>query len=315
MLKKMLVCCLLLALCLTGCGEAASVQSSSAVAAPETSSPVSAPPQATERPVPEDPEEARLLEALEQAAGSEAMWRLCLDMDRDGAKELLGVCFDEAAGQYKTWYCSSDGSVCAPVYQDELGLDVFSLEPLEQPGETHVAVNSHVGMGSTSRFTVLTLRQGEIVCLVREQPGNVQMDEAGDVLLRVEDYDAQYDAAVGGMIGHTVKTTYLLFAEDTYKEYRADELTREEFLALENAPELEAAIVEDLRFEEYEQLEYRYFWRGNGILQVQCDLVQPGGFFNYGYYTVRCQAGAVETSPGQREPGRMAAALSTLEAA
>ncbi len=98
-------------------------------------------------------------------------------------------------------------------------------------------------------------------------------------------------------------------------DYLGTELTREEFLALAGAPELEAATGEDLRFEEYERLEYQYFLRGNGILQVQCDLAKPGGFIDYGYYTVRCQDGAVATSPGRREPGRMAAALSTLEAA
>lgn len=313
-LLPVLVC--ILALLAAGCATVPAASLSGPGDGPTLSPaplPTASPAPERPRPAPDDPDEARLLAAAEAAAGNELSDHVCLDLDRNGAKELLGVCYSPVSQCNEVWYCSGDGTTCTMVHRDKLGLESCFLEELALEDESHVAVNSHVGMGTTSFFSILALRDGEIVCLVDEQPGNVRMTEEGDVTLSVEAYDGMYDAATDAMLGHTVKSTYLFFDGESYREYGATELTEEQFLAYKNAGELKAEIAHDLRFEDYDRLEYHYFLRSNGILQIQCDLCDAYGGVQYGYYTVRCLNGEVETSPGERESGRMAPSLSTLE--
>lgn len=312
-MRRSLALCCSFALLLAGCaaGPAVSSPAQSVPAVSPAPAPTASP---LPRPTPDDPEEARLLAMAEEAAGGEMRSHVCLDMDGDGTKELLGVCYSSASGCNEVWYCDGDAEACGVVHRHEPSLDVCSLEVLDAGAERHVAVNSHVGMGTTAFFSILALRDGGIVCLVDSQPGNVRATDAGDIVLYVESYDGEYDAVADFMLLHTVKDTYIFFDGDTYREYGATELSEEEFLQFENAGDLKAAIEHDLRFEDYDRLEYRYFLRPNGILQVQCDLHDVAGNISYGYYTVRWQDGAVEASPlGDREPGQMAASLSTLD--
>lgn len=267
------------------------------------------------RPTPDDPDEARMLAMAEEAAGAEMPDSVCLDLDGDGTKEFLGVCHNSASQCNEVWYCGGDGTACAAVHRDTMGLDACSLEALKAGNGFHVAVNSHVGLGTTSLFSILALQAGQIVCLVDNQPGNVWMTEEGDITLSVEAYDGAYDAAGDFLLLHTVKDTYIFYDGETYKEYGAAELSEEEFSRLKNADELKARIEHSLRFEEYDRLEYRYFLRSNGILQVQCDLYDTAGNIQYGYFTARWLGDEVDPELiGRWEPGQMAASLSTLDA-
>ena len=299
----------LLAGCTAGHAVSSSVQSTSAAspAPAPTASPLP-------RPTPDDPDEARLLAAVEEASGREMLNHLCADLDGDGTKELFGVCCASDSQNNEVWYCSGYAAECSVVYRAEPELDVCTLEMLIAGGENHVAVNRHVGMGTIAFFSILALRDGEVVCPTDNQPGNVRVTDEGDIVLYVESYDGAYEAAADLMLLHTVKDTYLFFDGETYKEYGGTELTEEEFSRFKNADDLKAAIEHDLRFDDYDRLEYRYFLRSNGILQVQCDLHDAAGNISFGYYTVRWKGDELEFSPlGDREPGQMAANLSALD--
>ena len=312
-MKRLLALTCSFALLLAGCaaGHAVSSSAQSAPAVSPAPAPTSSP---LPRPTPDDPDEARLLAAVEEASGREMLNYLCADLDGDGTKELFGVCCASDSQSNEVWYCSGDAAECSVVCRAEPELDVCTLEVLNADGENHVAVNRHVGMGTTAFFSILALRDGEVVCLADNQPGNVRMTDAGDIVLYVESYDGAYQAADDLMLLHTVKGTYIFFYGETYKEYGATELTEEEFSRFKNADDLKAAIEHDLRFDDYDRLEYRYFLRSNGILQVQCDLHDDAGNISFGYYTVRWKGDELEFSPlGDREPGQMAASLSTLD--
>lgn len=296
-----------------GCaaGPAVSFSARSAPVASLAPAPTSSP---LPRPTPDDPDEARLLAAVEEASGREMLNHICSDLDGDDTKELFGVCYASDSQSNEVWYSRGDAAECSVVYRAEPGLDVCTLEVLNAGGENHVALNRHVGMGTTAFFSILALWDGEVVCLVDDQPGNVRVTDAGDIVLSVESYDGAYQAADDLMLLHTVKGTCIFFDGETYKEYGATELTEEEFSQFKNAGDLKAAIEHDLRFEDYDRLEYRYFLRPNGILQVQCDLHDEAGNISFGYYTVRWKGDELEFSPlGDREPGQMAASLSTLD--
>lgn len=304
--------CFLLALAGCAAAPASSVPADSAVSLPEAAS--SAPSAEAPHPTPEDPEAARLLDLLEESAGREMANHLYLDMDRDGTAELLGISLNTDTHLYEVWYCSSDGQTCALAEQDAEEMEVCSLEPLTLGSETHVAVNRHLGT-STARFSVLALQDGEMRCLVSWQPGMLTMTEAGDLRVTTYAHDACYDPAVEGLIGLGEKQSYLFYQDGAYGEYGATELSREEFSALQNAPELMASIEHELRFEDAERMDFRYFLRANGILQIQCALYDAYGGVEYGFFTARCQDGTADpTLIGRFVNGQLESSLTTLEA-
>lgn len=306
--QVVLVPCMLFAL--AGCA-AAPVSSLPAPSSSETVSP--SPSAEASRPMPEDPDEARLLGLLQEAAGREMMRHLYLDMDQDGEAELLGVCLNTDAHLYEVWYCSSDGQTCTLAEQDKESMESCFLDPLVLDGETHVAVNR--GLGTDTRFfSVLALQEGKMRCLVSWQPGAASMTEESDLLLTTLAHDAFYDPAVGGLIGLGEKQSYLFYQNGAYGEYGATELTQEEFNALQGASELMSAIEHELRFEDVERMDCRYFLRANGIFQVQCDLYRADGGVEYGYFTARCQDGTVDPALiGSFTNGQLESPLTTLE--
>ena len=140
------------------------------------------------------------------------------------------------------------------------------------------------------------------------------MTEEGDLLLTTLAHDAFYDPAVGALIGLGEKQSYLFYQNGAYGEYGATELTQEEFNALQGVSELMSAIEHELRFEDVERMDCRYFLRANGILQVQCDLHAAEGGVEYGFFTARCQDGAVApSSMGSFVGGQLESPLTSLE--
>lgn len=67
-----------------------------------------------------------LLSIMEAAAGRQFETYTYVDMNHDGAAELIGTyCGDRE--RYTTWYCSSDGSICKLVHQMMIGWTAVSL--------------------------------------------------------------------------------------------------------------------------------------------------------------------------------------------
>lgn len=234
------------------------------------------------------------------------------DMDHDGTNELIGV-YSNEMGLYQTWYCSGDGKTCVLVHQNNDGMDACEIELLNIGNETHVVLNAYRMMGTGKNYSIIALRNKEIICLISNKYGHVSMSDGGDITLDVEAYDGMYDPSIGGLILHTWKDTYLFFDGDTYKEYGALEISEQEFLEYQNSQEIKNEIESELRQSNTVSLEFTYFKRKNGIMHIQCNVYGDSGEIQYGYYTVRYEGNKLNTNLGEYTSGQMAASFSDLE--
>lgn len=256
--------------------------------------------------------EAELLAITESIAKHSMENYVYTDMDHDGANELIGVyCGD--MGLYQTWYCSSDGKTCALIHQNDDGMGACEIELLNIGDATHVVLNAYRVMGTGKNYSIIAMRNQEIVCLISNRYGYVSMTDGGDITLNVEAYDGMYDPSIGAMILHTWKNTYLFFDGNTYKEYGATEISEQEFLDYQNSQELKDQIEGELRQSNTTSLEFSYFKRKNGIMHIQCNVYSDSGEIQYGYYTIRYNGNQLNKDLGEYNPGQMAYSFSDLK--
>lgn len=256
--------------------------------------------------------EAELLAITESIAKHSMENYVYTDMDHDGANELIGVyCGD--MGLYQTWYCSSDGKTCALIHQNDDGMDACEIELLNIGDATHVVLNAYRVMGTGKNYSIIAMRNQEIVCLISNRYGYVSMTDGGDITLNVEAYDGMYDPSIGAMILHTWKNTYLFFDGNTYKEYGATEISEQEFLDYQNSQELKDQIEGELRQSNTTSLEFSYFKRKNGIMHIQCNVYSDSGEIQYGYYTIRYNGNQLNKDLGEYNLGQMAYSFSDLK--
>lgn len=256
--------------------------------------------------------EAELLAITESIAKHSMENYVYTDMDHDGANELIGVyCGD--MGLYQTWYCSSDGKTCALIHQNDDGMDACEIELLNIGDATHVVLNAYRVMGTGKNYSIIAMRNQEIVCLISNRYGYVSMTDGGDITLNVEAYDGMYDPSIGAMILHTWKNTYLFFDGNTYTEYGATEISEQEFLDYQNSQELKDQIEGELRQSNTTSLEFSYFKRKNGIMHIQCNVYSDSGEIQYGYYTIRYNGNQLNKDLGEYNLGQMASSFSGLK--
>lgn len=256
--------------------------------------------------------EAELLAITESIAKHSMENYVYTDMDHDGANELIGVyCGD--MGLYQTWYCSSDGKTCALIHQNDDGMDACEIELLNIGDATHVVLNAYRVMGTGKNYSIIAMRNQEIVCLISNRYGYVSMTDGGDITLNVEAYDGMYDPSIGAMILHTWKNTYLFFDGNTYTEYGATEISEQEFLDYQNSQELKDQIEGELRQSNTTSLEFSYFKRKNGIMHIQCNVYSDSGEIQYGYYTIRYNGNQLNKDLGEYNLGQMASSFSDLK--
>ena len=242
--------------------------------------------------------ETELLAIMESSSKHKIENYIYTDMDHDGTNELIGV-YSNETGLYQTWYCSGDGKTCVLVHQNNDGMDACEIELLNIGNETHVVLNAYRMMGTGKNYSIIALRNKEIICLISNKYGYVSMSDGGDITLDVEAYDGMYDPSIGGLILHTWKDTYLFFDGDTYKEYGASEISEQEFLEYQNSQEIKNKIESELRQSNTLSLEFTYFKRKNGIIHIQCNVYGDSGEIQYGYYTVRYEGNKLNNNLGE----------------
>lgn len=256
--------------------------------------------------------EAELLAIMESSSNHKIENYVYIDMDHDGDNELIGVYKDET-GLYQTWYCSSDGKTCVLVHQNNDGMGACEIELLDLGSETHVVLNAYRMMGTGKNYSILALRNQEIICVISNRYGYVSMEDDGKITLNVEAYDGMYDPSIGALILHTWKNTYLFFDGNEYKEYGATEISENEFMGYKNSQELKNKIEEELQQPDTSVLELQYFKRDNGIMHIQCNAYSNSGAIQYGYYTIAYSGKELSTDLGEYNSGQMAPSFSDLE--
>lgn len=266
--------------------------------------------------------EKELLAKVRKTAGYPMRDYVYVDMDHDGLKELIGVADNGDNETFQIWYCSSDGKTCLLVYQNLMWFEDFTIELLEFNYETHVVINSYNLMGTSKKFSIISLKNGEACIKASEEWGYVLMTKSGDVLLDMEGYDGIYDPDTDHTYSHTWIDTYLCFDGESYKEYIAYEITEAEYSEFINAQEIKDRIADKLTESDTIELEYKYFKRNNNILHIQCNVHQSSGTIYYGYYTVRYSGNMLDeqfvipdNQTDEYNPGQMYPRLSYFEAA
>ncbi|MCM1467013.1 MAG: hypothetical protein NC086_02610 [Alistipes sp.] len=318
--KNLLILPLLfLTLHFTACGSPASAPADNTfTSSAETQKPVetSSPETAQTEPASSALDEAVLIDIMQKACGCNLETYLCLDMDHDGRKELLGAFVANTDGYYHIWYCNSDGTVCEEVLCSGSYYDACNIEVIAHNHETHVVINTYNVMGTIKCYSILALQNSQIQCLVENQPGYVGTDDEGNIYLSVEAYDGMYDPDIQTTIMHTWNRTYLTYdnTDNTYKEYTAKEVSEEEFLKLANAKELLEQIRAEETNENTAKIEFSFFIRKNGILHIQYNVFDTAGYIYYNYYTLRYQEDTILDGLGEPNAGQMYESFSGLEA-
>ena len=256
--------------------------------------------------------ETELLAIMESNSNHKIENYVYTDMDHDGTNELIGV-YSNEMGLYQTWYCSGDGKTCVLVHQNNDGMDACEIELLNIGNETHVVLNAYRMMGTGKNYSIIALRNKEIICLISNKYGYVSMTDDGEITLNVEAYDGMYDPNIGALIGHTWKNTYLFFDGNEYKEYGATEISESEFMGYESSQELKNKIEDELQQPDTSALEFEYFKRNNGIMHIQCNAYNNSGAVQYGYYTIEYSGKELSTDLGEYNSGQMAPSFSDLE--
>ena len=261
--------------------------------------------------------EKTLLDIMQDACGSTMEAYCYVDMDNDGKEELIGTYLNQEF-LYSTWYCSSDGETCLEVHTNSTCYEGgCSICPIPLGNETHVAINAYNWFGDAKNFAILSLHDSEIETIVSDVWGNIYTNEAGDILLGIEAYDAFYDAEYDFFIWHSWKDTYLYYDGYTYKQFGATPITEEEFLQFENAAEILASIRGGNTYynmDDKVKLELSYWIRKNGILHIQCAQYDSDGDIYFSYYTMRYQDNVITVDYEDCREGQMAESLSTIEA-
>ncbi|GEM_PF-3959927 len=258
--------------------------------------------------------EEELLAIMESAAGTKMSEHVYVDMNHDGASELIGV-YSNRSHKYVSWFCSSDGKTCHEITTADRSTDYGKIQTLQVNNETHVAINYAQMMGTDKFCTILRLEKNDIKILVSNMTGLVGMNKQGDICLNVEAYDGSYDKSIKGMIGHSFKNTYLYFDGQNYKEYTATQISESEFLSYENGKDVKDKIEQDIRksYKQTQSIEFKYYKRKNGIIDVQCIATNTQSI-EYGYYTIRYSDNKLDTEIGQYNMGQMSEKFSKLEA-
>lgn len=256
--------------------------------------------------------ESELLTITETTAKHTMESYVYVDMDHNGTNELIGVYCDDK-GLYQTWYCSSDGKICTLVHQNDDMMDACEIKLLDLGSETHVVLNTYRFAGTGKNFSIIALKNQEIICLISNEYGYVSMSSDGDIMLNVEAYDGMYDPVIGGLMLHTWKDTYLFFDGNTYKEYGATKISENIFLSYQNSQEIKNKIITELQQSDTTSLEFVYYKRKNGIIHIQCNVHSNLGEIKYGYYTVKYKDNELSIDLGEYNQGQMSSSFSNLE--
>ena len=232
------------------------------------------------------------------------------DLDLDGADEMIGYT-GEGEECYKVWFCSSDGKNCSLAFETPGNTTFFFTELLEMDDEIQLVLNTR--RAGALYFSILALRENRLVCLAENRSGYVYMNDEGDILLEMEANNARYVAATNTLDGETYTNTFLFFDGNGYKEYGASPLSEKEFLSYKNAADLRAQVEEFIRTPITASIEYLYYGRKNGIVQIQCNVTNLEGNIDYWYFTFRLSGNELSSDLVEYVNGQIEPSLSDLE--
>lgn len=266
-----------------------------------------------ERPEPTDSHDEQMLAILDEACGSELYKYISVDMDKDGANEMVGVRRDDHSCD--VWYCSSDMGIYGYVIPVQW-YDDYNFELMDMGDEVHVVIDGANLLGNYKSYSILTLHDGQLDVPVFNQYGYVYMNDERDIILEVEEYDKEYNVTNDKLTGFTHKDTYLYYEDDGYKEYGAAKLSEEDFMKYDNAQELLDTIETVFREEWTVEIRFSYLIRENGIVHIQCEAEHASPtteWIDYFYFTLRENGNHLDGDLFKKKDGTIRGSMSHLD--
>lgn len=140
------------------------------------------------------------------------------------------------------------------------------------------------------------------------------MDSYGNICCEVQDYDSNKDSS-GNLSGHTWKNAYLYYDGNEFKEYGALQISKSQFRKIEGGSEYLDAVTKNIKeaYSNYDSLKYEFFFRGNGIVQIRCDVYDSDGSIDYGSYEGKYQYGSIQYTNTERIPGIIRNRISSFD--
>lgn len=232
------------------------------------------------------------------------------DIDYDTEKELLAAYLDESVGQWKIIRLESEDAVPEEFYSIPLAVyfDRCDLGLIDLKDKVHYVVNLYMSMGTSAEGYILEDNEEgthEVLSLFK----NIWQAENGDVIIQNTSYGS-IDKTTGIMMGRTWTYSYLTYDAESgkYKEYVANEITEDEFLAYEGAAECLQEIKNS--YGDFD-VKITLFKRNNGLMYIQCE-DEDDTMISYEYYTVYYKDNEI-TMLGEKQQGIIEKNFTILE--
>lgn len=241
----------------------------------------------SDQPTAEAKSEDELKSQIETTSGYTVQDYLYVDMDGDGAKEMIAGFFD-ADYLAEFWYCSSDGQECYLLDVDTGELPYFSMNYIAYGPESHVIINTYPENG-TGYYTIISKQGADLYALCEKKWGNVYQ-VGREITVSIDNWDAYYDADIGWETGHAFEETYIYYDGVAYHEYPAIELTESEFYAYRDAD-----LYPGIGFTPPSELDIlKYYMRENGYVYYQFGIKNSEtGEIHYFYFKYQLVDGQV----------------------
>ena len=223
--------------------------------------------------------EEELLAEIESASGYTVEDYLYVDMDNDGAGEIVAGYLNPDTLLLEFWYCSSTGSECYNLDIDSGGLPYFSFDYLPYDTETHIIINT-IPESGFGYFSILSKEGDTIRLLCHKRNGNAYQ-VGTDIQVVVDNFDSYYDPDMAFLTGHAYEETYIHYDGEAYHEYPAIELSEAEFYSYQDA-----GLYPGIGFTPPSELDMlKFYKRDNDYLYIQFGVKNTEtGEIHYFYY-------------------------------
>ena len=247
--------------------------------------------------------EAELVAIVEAACGKtlEEYGYVYVDMDKDGAYELVATCKEDYVHQI--WFCSSDGTVCKMIDENTWGFRDCMLDVVDSD-ECALVVSQFVPDGGTyDEYIVWRMMNSDIESVMSGE-GMLSVDDSGTFYETDYTYTSYWDAEMQSYSGLSWVVYYKEYDYENNKIVYADvtQLTADEFYEYENSEQIIKTIESDEYISDFYKVEYDFYLTSNGKMFVQYKLCEENGNISFYYHILNCEGNKIEELEAGADP-------------
>ena len=211
-----------------------------------------------------------------------------VDMDKDGACELMATCNEEYVHQI--WFCSADGTVCEMIDENTWGFMECALKVTDTEDYALVTTQFYPDAGPYEEYIVWTAKATEVI-MVTQGTGSIFINEDGSHNVIKSTYSAYWDAEMKTYYGRSWIVYFRQYDKESNQFVDVDvvKITQEEFDTYTNSNEILGDIA--IRVQEWTpyNIEYMFYRTSNNKMYVQCCLYDEKENISFIYYILECE--------------------------